>query len=489
MRVLFIYTVSNATRRPAKPIAEWIEISFGVSYLAAALKRAGHEVELLVLRHGGFRKEVRAAIERFDPLLVCFTAVATEFPLISSIGDFLRRLRPDLYQAIGGAHPTLRPDDAIAGSFDCVCIGEGEAALVELAEALARGHRPTGIENLWLKQGGTVEKNPTRAFQADIDSIPFPDREIWVPWVEENPKHTVLIARGCPFDCTYCSNHALWDAQPGKYVRFRSVENVMQELRELCARFPDAVYCYFEVETISADESWAKRFAAALEELNRARAVPMEFAINLRVLRKHSFRELFDDLSRAGFSYLRIGIESGSERVRREVLKRMETNAELTATFEDADRSGLQVFSYNLIGLPGETPEDFLETIEINRHRAVTRSYLSIFYPYPGTELERVCAERGIHVPPLEDAAERYRARLDLPEFPNRRIEYYFRRFSALVTGRQKPLLERVDEFAWRTIRGYPRLERLAQRLTGHGVMSRLKRFSDSVRTTFSPSR
>ncbi len=490
MKVLFVYTVSEGPEAPQKPILEWIEISFAVSCLIGALKQAGHEVELLVLRHGRFEKEVRGFLERFDPRIVCYTAVATEFNFITSIAEFVRKERPGLYQVIGGAHVTLRPDDAMDSAFDAVCLGEGEAALLELIASLEAGERPTGVQNFWFQtEAGEVEKNETRPFDPDLDAMPFADRDVWRPWVEENPKHTILIARGCPFNCTYCSNHALWAIADGKYVRFRSVENVIAELDELVEAFPDACYCYFEVETISADERWARRFAAALGEWNAQREVPMEFAINLRVLRNHSFESLFQALGDAGFSYLRIGIESGSARVRRDVLKRNETNEELTRCFEEAQAAGLEVFAYNLIGLPGETPEDFEETVEINKHPAVTRSYLSIFYPYPGTELERVCAERGIDVPPLKDCAERHRAYLSLPEFPNRRVESYYRRFYSLVAGPDVPLFNLVDEYVWRTIRGYPRVERVARKLRGHGVMTGIRRATKSIRSALTPSR
>lgn len=484
MKVLLVYTVSEGPEPPRRPILEWIEISFAVSYLAGALKRAGHEVELLVLRHGRFEQEVLETIERFQPGLIGYTAVATEFEFIKRIAGFVSHERPELYQIIGGAHVTLRPEDALEGAFDAVCLGEGEDALIELAETLERGQAPAGIQNLWLRgPDGEVERNPTRPFVPELDALPIADREIWRPWIEENPKHTILIARGCPFTCTYCSNHALWKVAPGKYVRFRSVENVIAELDQLVEEFPDASYCYFEVETVSADEAWARRFAAALEEWNGRRELPMEFAINLRVLRHHSFASLFEVLSSAGFSYLRIGIESGSERVRREVLERHETNEELTRCFEEAQEAGLEVFAYNLIGMPGETPEDFEETIALNQHPAVTRSYLSIFYPYPGTKLEQVCADRGIDVPPLQNCAERHRAYLSLPEFPNRRIESYYRRFFSLVHGSDLSLFQRADEYVWRTIRGYPRIERVARRLRGRGVMTRFRKAGHAMKS------
>ena len=171
--------------------------------------------------------------------------------------------------------------------------------------------------------------------------------------------------------------------------------------------------------------------------------------------------------------------------MRNEILKRNETNEDIIRAFDDAREVGLHTYAYNLVGLPGETPEDFQQTVELNRRCQPTRSYIGIFYPYPGTHLEQVCVERGITVPPLEDGAERYRARLGLEEFPDRQVERAFRKFPTLVSGTQKPFAARVDEYVWQTLRGYPKLERFARRVTGHGILTKVRSAAHSVTAMF----
>ncbi|HJP01972.1 MAG TPA: radical SAM protein [Planctomycetota bacterium] len=485
MRVLLVYTVSETLPAPSKPIAEFIEISFSVAYLGAALKRAGHESTLVVLRHGRFKKELAAAIEKARPDLVCSTAVATEYPFIEKIARWTRERCPDAYHVVGGTHSILCPAEVCEGPWDAVCIGEGEAAIVELADTLERGETPRGIDGWWIRHGTEVEKNPTRHFEENLDALAIPDRGIWREWIEDPRKHTILIARGCPFPCTYCSNHALSQTAEGKFLRFRAVECVIAELKQVCEEFPETTYCYFEVETITSNRKWAFEFAEHLKAFNAQRETPLEFATNFRVHPKKRFLDFFEALRGAGFSYLRIGIESGSDRIRKEVLKRYESNQDLLNTFEDAQSAGLQVYAYNLIGIPGETPEDFMETVKINQSSVIARSYIGIFYPYPGTELATVCKERGIVVPPLEDGAERFRARLGLPEFPDRQVERLFRDFSFLVAGEQVGFLKRADAFLWQTIRGYPALERFARRWSGTGVLSGIRRGAGHLRGLF----
>ena len=117
MRVLFVYTVSNDLAPPARPLADWFEISLALSYLAAGLEEEGHETSLVVLRHGGFKKEMRQALQENRPDLICYTAVATEYPFVRRLARFVRKELPAAYQVIGGSHPSLRPDEVIEGRF------------------------------------------------------------------------------------------------------------------------------------------------------------------------------------------------------------------------------------------------------------------------------------------------------------------------------------------------------------------------------------
>jgi len=482
MKILFVYTVSESLPPPQKPIAEFIEISFSVAYLSAAVRRAGHESSLVVLRHGGFKSQMAKALEEAQPDMVCYTAVATEYTFVEKIANWVATQRPGAYQVVGGTHPTLCPEGCIEGPFKAVCVSEGEAALVDLADTLERGEEPTGIGGMWLQRAdGEHEKNGARDFEQGLDELAIPDRLVWRDWIEDPRKHTILIARGCPFPCTYCSNRALSQVAEGKFVRFRAVECVIAELEQICEEFPETEYCYFEVETITSNRKWAFEFAAKLEEFNAKREKKLEFATNFRTHPKIRFPDFFAALKKANFSYLRIGIESGSERIRRDVLKRYETNEDLLNTFEDAQNNGLQVFAYNLIGIPGETVEDFMETVKINQEPVIARSYIGVFFPYPGTELATVCEERGIEIPKLEDCAERFRARLNLPEFPNRQVESYFRDFYYLVGGKQAGLFERADSYVWQTLRGYPSLHRAASRLRGTGILSGARRVASSL--------
>jgi anaerobic magnesium-protoporphyrin IX monomethyl ester cyclase len=467
LRVLFVHSEEDYYS-PEKPLESFERMQFGISYISAILKAAGHETRLVVPtpRTIGVVDE---HIREFDPGLVCFTSVYSVYDFISKVAAGVKKRHPDLFLAVGGPHATLRPDECLDGAFDAVCIGEGEQATLELVEQLEEGREPSGIPNLYIKKGDSVERNASRPFHADLDSIPFPDRDMWSPWTA-NPlsRPSVLAGRGCPFDCTYCSNHALRRTAKGKYVRLRSPGNIAEEVEEYKRKFPLLVEVYLEVETLGADMKWALSLAAELEALNSRWEVPIAFGANLRVTPDKDYEELFTALARANFRFVNIGLESGSERIRREVLKRKYSNEDILSAIKTARKHGLQVGTYNLIGLPGETRKDFLETVKLNRACQPDWFLLSVFFPYPGTELHDLCVEQGLLDSRLDKVLERRRPALDLPGFSKRQVGRRYAWSPLLFYGGHRPLKEvmwlvtmgrifsnRMLLTLWRTVRGW----------------------------------
>ncbi len=153
VRVLFVYSLRDGlTLR--HPLASLGDIHIGLSYVSACLKARGHATRLIVLnseRQARSLAMLDATVSEFDPQLVAFTAVSTQFPFVSAAAQRVKQRWPGKFTVLGGVHASLRPEEAIQGPFDAVCIGEGELPAAELAEQLAGGRTPRGIPNLWLK--------------------------------------------------------------------------------------------------------------------------------------------------------------------------------------------------------------------------------------------------------------------------------------------------------------------------------------------------
>lgn len=448
MNVLFVYTRETA-QSPVKPLVDFEAIQFGISYISSLLKKNGHKTRLLVMTRASDFKCIDESLAAFPAQLVCFTSVASEFTFVTSIARYFRMNHPGVFRLAGGPHVSLNAEedmlDPVDGPFNALCIGEGEYATLDLATQIETGKTVSGIRNLWLQTSTGVEKNPTRSFIQNLDELPYPDREMWDEWIDFDRsayRPSLILGRGCPFECSYCCNHSLKKLADGKYVRFRSPGNVIGEINDILTKYKKVKEFYFEVETLGADLPWARELCNQLEELNRRRSHALSFGANLRVCPPvvRAADELMADLKRANFRFLHIGLESGSDRVRREVLSRHYTNEDFLKVVAAAKRQSFQVILFDLIGLPNETVADFAMTVEANRQAAPDWYYLSIFYPYPGTNLHRMCRELGV-LPEnlLTTEKERVKATLDYPTFSRSQIQKAFICFDYYVFKDRKP--------------------------------------------------
>ncbi|MBX7255458.1 MAG: B12-binding domain-containing radical SAM protein [Candidatus Hydrogenedentes bacterium] len=440
MNVLFISSL-QVYCSVEKPLYNQNALSLGVSYISSYLKRAGHETRMFVMTRDTPRRDLDRAIDEFKPGLIGFTAIFSEFAFIREVGMYVKERHPEIYLMAGGPHVSLNPEIAIQDAFDAICIGEGEAASLELVNQLQQGRSPSGIQNLWIRQNGKIEKNQTRPFEQDLDALPFPDRDMWQEWIDDPVTvPCILLGRGCPYTCTYCCNHALRALAPGNYVRFRSPENVLEEVKEFSARNPAVSHIYFEVETIGAKPHYAEALCSCLNAYNQERKAPLTFSVNLRIHPKKDFGPFFATLKTAHFTSVNIGLESGSPRVRKEVLRRTYSNDDVRSAVRAAKENGLKVHLYVLIGLPGETLEEFRETIELTRECEPDFYYLSIFTPYPGTVLCDKCKEMDLLENELDMTLERRRAVLDLPGFSRRQIQREYLLFAYRVYKGKWPI-------------------------------------------------
>jgi anaerobic magnesium-protoporphyrin IX monomethyl ester cyclase len=427
-------------------------IHFGISFIATALIAAGHKVELLVLSpKSNIVEELTRFVDEFKPRMFGFTSVATQYPTVSEAAKIIKEIDPSIISVIGGVHATLQPDLLIQNkSFDVVCIGEGEVAAVALAMVVEKNIQPTNIPNLWIRnyETGTIEKNDRALFIHNLDALPFIERKLWDPWIASKPirQQHILVGRGCPFKCTYCSNHILAQAQEGRYVRFRSPENVIGELKQLLSQYPEIDFIYFEVETFGANTKYAKNFCGKLEQFNKSLQHPVSYGINMAVTRNISKNvELIDAMKRANFRFVNIGLESGSEKVRRKIMNRPDySNQDLIEFSRMARERSINVNLYVLIGLPGETVEDFKQTVECAKKCLPYVCALAKYYPYPGTRLYDIVKEQKLLGEDVDTKHERKITVLRMKDFPPWRLQYEYVSFHFRVFKGQLPFSKRI---------------------------------------------
>lgn len=457
MKVLFVYPDINV-RGGAR------SFQFGVGLMSAVLKARGHQTRLHYLFGGYDSTALQKSIADWRPDLIAFSAVSPQY-------HYVRRLFRDLqpfnaFTILGGQHATLAPEclEEIEG-LNAVCVGEGEYPLLELADSLVNGKVNYKIPNLWFKTSGHVPvgavlaqpaqtgvasdapteenflvtdplRNETRPFIENLDTLPFPDRELFdYQRIIDSDFSTALFmfSRGCPYDCTFCSNHALRQKQPGRYVRFRSVESALEEIRRVTGRYRMQTL-YFNDDCFTAQKAFFDEFCARYP-----REFSFPFDVNARpeTLNDNICRQLKE----AGCRRVSIGIENGSEQFRREVLGRRQSNEQIAGAFAACRKAGLKTKSFNIVGFPCETPAIFQETVNLNRRIQPDSVIIGVFEPYPGTKLAEVCLKEGFIG---KDASEtcfvgRRDTVLNMPQFPRGEILKCFRNFAFNVYRQKAP--------------------------------------------------
>ncbi|MDD4910426.1 MAG: radical SAM protein [Candidatus Omnitrophica bacterium] len=380
--------------------AEWL----GIEYLSSVLKNAGHQTELLFDPGSGdieyrFKvldrffdvgeKMVRRA-EEYSPDLIAFSCLTNLYPWVSKMAGLIKQ-RMDVPIIVGGIHPTILPAYVIKNpNIDMICVGEGEEAMLELVNGMQKGDVDYSTRNIWFKRDGEVVRNPSRPLIQDLDSLPFPDKDGFRKYGCFSDRLYVMSGRGCPHQCTYCFNshyRKLFNISGKPYVRRRSVENVISELRFFKDRYKiKEVFFYDDIFTINED--WVRRFC---EIYKRDIRLPFKIMVHPQAVKKDTMRQLAE----AGCIYTDIGIESGNEELRRKLLKRNMSNEDIVNTSRTLKEVGIRFCTLNIVGFPTETREQMWQTYDLNRRIKPDGTIMTIFYPFPHTELTDFCLQNG----------------------------------------------------------------------------------------------
>jgi len=297
----------------------------GILYLSSVLKQRGYEVEVIDLGGGGKLPDIRADI-------IGITSTNAQYQEALRIRDELKHRDPNSWVILGGPRATCDPDSCINDGFDQVVVGEGEGAIVRIAEGcLYRIMREPPIE--------------------DLNEIPFPDRDAinihrYHYSLDGMPATNIISSRGCPYACAFCCK--TW----GRGFRLRSSENVLQEARLLKDKY------HFEGLQFYDDEMLLNR-KRDLEIFRGLRDLGMIFRCFTRA-------NLVDDkmaraMSRCGCREVLIGVESGSDRILDSIRKG--TTRELNKRAIGLLRGyGIRVKAAFIVGLPGESWDTIKET-------------------------------------------------------------------------------------------------------------------------------
>lgn len=389
-------------------IAASVTPSMGLLYLAASLKKSGYKPIIIdavvessdntfkvndgIAGRGLNFVNIISKIPEDTALVGITNLFSFAFPLVRELARAIKNAHPLVPVALGGAHPSATPLETVSDkSIDYVVISEGDRTIVELVKSIRNYNALREIDGIAYKdEAGVPRVNPKTKFIEDIDTLPFPARELvlldkyYVIGKAHGPSQNrwtpILSSRGCPYQCTFCTPK-LWDRR----YRVRTAENVLAEIEECIEKYGIKEF-HFEDENFTVNK---KRTIAICRGI-------IEKGLKIRWQTPNGIRAsvtdeaMLDIMQEAGCHHITFAPESGSERVLNEIIRKQQDLPKVTALVRHASKIGLRTAAYFVSGLPGETVADVKKSIGYACELArigLDEIAFSRFVPLPGSEL------------------------------------------------------------------------------------------------------
>lgn len=381
--------------------------NIGIEYLSAVLKKGNHRTFLIfdpvlfndsgginipfLSRCFDLRNRILKKISNIKPGLVCFSVVTDNFSWALETAKLIKRTM-HIPIVFGGVHPTAVPEIVI--KYDCVdfvCVGEGEGAIVELADSLENEHSVYNIKNVWVKQGNNIVANKLRPLIANLDSLPFADKDIYysdLSFIFQG--YTIATSRGCPNMCSYCANSLMREIykDKGAYLRRRSVQNVLEELEGAKQRYKPK-YVHFLDEVFTYDKKWLSDFVS---DYRKKINLPFMCYISPQFADK----EIISLLKEGGCYKVQMGVQTLNETKRINLLNRNYSNSRVSYIIDECRRNKIYITCDNILGLPGQDERELLEmAFFYSLHKP---NNIEIFYLryYPRTKIVTTVYNKGL---------------------------------------------------------------------------------------------
>lgn len=395
--------------------------ALGLRYLSSYLKTTGHAVTLLFMssrRDTAQPDYGEALLEDFtarlrDCDLVGLSLMTNTFHRARFLTERIRRAGITAPIVWGGTHPTVAPEECLEHS-DVVCVGEGEEALLQLVERSGAGRDPTGVAGLWFRARGAFGnpaevRNAPGPLETRLDDLPFPDWELDTHWVAgreglvraapdnlRGALHTlrVVTTRGCPYHCTFCNNAALRrvHGEPRNWVRSRSLDNVLAELRQARASFPT-------IETINfVDDLFFVRTEEEIEAFADAYNAEIRLPLQLDAFPNTVTERKVKALAQVPIQLISMGIESASDDTLKHIYRRPTAPRRIADAIDIFARHKLRMEYHYIVSNPFEPDANVIETMRFIASHHKGHSVLRVFplMFYPGTPLYQRARARGL---------------------------------------------------------------------------------------------
>lgn len=347
--------------------------SLACGYIASYLKKY-YRGKLEIRFYDGFFDSDKTIIEgSVDSDIVGFSCTSPQMKHALALAQRIKEENPNVLTVFGGHHPSSLPKETLAyPQVDVAVVGEGETAMLDIATF---SEDPMVVMRKVVYQASPIP---------NLDAVPFPDRQLirqdrTIALTEKNDGErivSVLSGRGCPFNCVFCTgDHDVFGRKPRK----RSVNNVLDEVEQLVRDWRIDFLKFADAE-INTSIPWLQTFCS--EKIRRNITVPWGANVHAAIMDKATIKYM----KKANCREIWVGCETGSPRILKRIGKSV-TLKQIENVFRWAKQYGIKRRAYFLVGLPGETREDFELTLKFAEKLDADVLGCTVLCPFPGTKL------------------------------------------------------------------------------------------------------
>lgn len=376
MKILLINPPYRAEERYGKDMAKFGPTNepLGLAYLAGMLEKHGHKVQIW----DGMVQEL-SDIRQAD--VVGVTMLTPMYEQSKSMIKIIRQMYPDCRIVVGGAHPTALPQETMADipEIDHVIPGDGEYLLLSLVDCLQQGI-------LTKKDAVIYGFGPDK----DLDALPLPARhllqmgryQMTASRSRNGHAFTVIVARGCPFKCGFCSRIH------GRKVRFHSVDRIIREVGILLNY--GAREINFEADTLTVNKKFVHDLCSALKISGLSKRIRWTCESRIDTIDG----DMLNAMKSAGCWQISYGVETGTQRLL-DLIQKGTNIEQIERTVALTKKIGISIRAFFMLGLPTETAAETQATINFARKLNARWSQFTLYTPLPGTKLWDIAAKEA----------------------------------------------------------------------------------------------
>lgn len=367
----------------------------GLAYLAANLELHNYSAKILDCTALDINpKKIPQELKKDHYDLIGLTMLTPMYSRVKETVQIIKRICPQAKIIVGGAHPTALPKETLKEikAIDYVCIGEGEHTIVELVQTLEKKDNVDQVAGLAFRKNGRIVLTSARELEKNLDNFPPPARHLlpiksYKLTASRTQKSsfcpTLIIARGCPFNCSYCSHPF------GRTFRHHSVKRVIQEIESLIEQY-NASELNLEADNLTIDRDFLSSLCQEIIKRKINQKIQWTCESRMDLINEDLLRKMHQ----AGCWQISYGVESGVQRLL-DLINKEEKLEDMEKAFALTKKVGITIRGFFMLGLPTETYQESLQTIEFAKKLNPLWAQFTITTPFPGTPMFEMLKEKG----------------------------------------------------------------------------------------------